>query len=183
MWVVSLSAEQRYKMIIRSIHGAPNAACSSNYAAEVFLEDHPDAEWLCIVDNDSVPPDNVMRILDGLSDEICLIGAASYMMQNTKISMQQGHYGEDKIFHSVSLDPPTLMEVDRIGGGCWFIRRCVFDKMSKPYFLEVYDSDTWMTLVSDDIYFQDKARDLGFRLYCDTRFVTEHYHTIDLAKV
>ena len=180
MWVVSLAGEQRYQIIIRSICGAPNAAASANVAADVFLRDHPAAEWLCIVDNDSVPPANVMRILDDLPEEVAVIGCVSHMLQHGKTSIQQGWVGSDDRTVDISGD---RVRVDILGGGCWFIHRRVFAEMKPPYFLELYHPQNHMLTVSDDVYFQNKARELGFKLFCDTRFVISHYHTLDLASV
>lgn len=180
MWVVSLSAESHYQVSIHSICGAPNPACGSNLASEVFLQEHPDAEWLGIVDNDCVPPSNMLRILDNLPDDIAVIGPVSHMMQHGHIKVQQGFLKRPTENYGVL--ETGRVQVDIIGGGCWFVRRRVFADMVMPYFAEEYYPN-FMLKTSDDIYFQDKARKLGFKMFCDTRFVISHYHTADLSLI
>jgi hypothetical protein len=105
------------------------------------------------------------------------------MFQHGVISVQQGWGGHSPDVAFESLDASVLgqFEVDQLGGGCWFIRRRAFDLMEPPYFVELFHPETHMLMVSDDVYFQQKARELGCRLVCDTRFTIRHYHTVDLS--
>lgn len=182
MWMVSLAGEQRYKVTVHCACGAPNAAAAANFAAHVFLTEHPDAEWLCLVDNDSVPQFNMLRMLDDLPDEADIVSGISHMMQDGKLRLQQGWGKPGESFTPITLtEQRGLYEVDRVGGGCWFTRRRVFEKLAEPYFVELFDARTRMIQVSDDIYFQTVAKQAGCRLYCDTRYLTAHCHTVDLS--
>jgi GT2 family glycosyltransferase len=182
MWLLMIGMDPIYSIIIRSVCGATSAAAGANLAAQVFLEEHKDAEWLGIVDNDCVPPDNMLRILDGVSDETDIIGPVSHMYQQFVAKVQQGCGGYDQQFCPVDPNVIGQFEVDQVGGGCWFTRRRVFERMTRrPFFAEAFDPDTFMISVSDDVYFQRHARELGCRLICDTRFVVSHYHSVDLS--
>lgn len=184
LWSLRLNQEPKYRIAIHTIFDLPNAAASANTAVKVFFEEYPDVPWLCIVDNDVAPPANMLRILDGFTGLI--IGGISHQFQNDRLTVQQGWgYGSplDGTFNPV--DPTRFdgpIPVDRLGGGCWFIHRSVFAEMKKPYFVEIFDPEDHMLMVSDDIYFQNKARDLGIKLYCDPRFITAHFHTRNLGE-
>ena len=184
-WLLSLPYETTHKVYVELVTGVNGFAASANFAAEVFVNDHSDADWLCIVDNDTAPPADVLRILDEIPEHVDIVSPLCHMMQNQLVFPQQGSYKDDgnggREF--VSLDDllPGLHEVDRVGGGCYFIRQRVFKGMTKPYFKVLFDSQTFEQVISDDVYFQNEAKRKGFRLFCDTRFVAAHYHTRNLA--
>lgn len=185
MWLISLAGEQCYKVSVHNVCGAPNAPAAANFAAEVFLTEYPNAEWLCMVDNDAVPDPNMLRILDTMPADADICGGISHMMQDHRLAVQQGWGGleRDTIFEPLNPLPPALYAVDRLGGCCVFYRRRVFEGMSKPYYSDELDPETRMIVVSDDIYFQRNAKRRGAKLYCDTRFTTSHCHTVDLASI
>lgn len=204
-WLLSLLYEPVHPInfdLIFNIHGL---AASTNLAAKGFMErpDFADAEWLCVVDNDTAPPDLLMRMMDDVPDYVDIITPVCFQGTEDIAFPQQGYYrnkNDDKpafmldadppfsprtdcFFHPIDTNEAGLIEVDRIGGGVWFIRRRVFEKMEQPYFRVVYDPFTYETVVTDDIYFQDRAQRLGFRMFCDTRYVASHFHTMDMARI
>jgi hypothetical protein len=187
MWLVQLhGAEQNYghKIAVRVVCGAPNAAASANLAVDAFLNDHPGYEWLCIVDNDVCPPMDLMNILEDMPDETDGIGPISHMYQHGKTLVQQGWGGFQKGFQGIANpEVPQRLEVDQLGGGAWFVRRRAFEKLKKPYFVELFEPETHMLMVSDDVYFQYMAREAGCRFLCDTRFVVQHFHSVDLSSL
>jgi hypothetical protein len=187
MWLIRLhGGEYNYghRVAVRIVCDAPNAAASANMAVDSFLNDHPGFDWVCIVDNDICPPNDLFQILEGLPDEIDGIGPISHMHQNGKTLVQQGWGGFHKGFEGIANpEVPQRLEVDRLGGGAWFVHRRVFGQLKRPYFVELFDADTHMLVVSDDVYFQYTAREAGCRFMCDTRFVVKHFHSIDIATI
>ncbi len=182
MWLLSLMGEKHFKMFAEFAFGAGGHASSGNVGAITFVERHQDAEWYCQVDNDTVPPNDVLRMLEGAPEEADIISPLVHMLSGGAIGPMQGRNVGTMGFIGLSeLDGKGLCRVDRAGGGCIFIRRRVFEAMERPYFRTVHDNDTQVMTVSDDVFFQDRARELGFKMYCDTRYVAEHYHTIDLS--
>ena len=192
--MISLIYEPVHRLNCDLVHGVSGLAASANAAAKGFLErpEFATVEWLCIVDNDTVPPRDILRMLDDVPDYVDIISPTCHMMWNGHVFPQQGFYKDDDgnpafisdgpcCFYPFTADPPGLYEVDRVGGGCWFIRHRVFDKMQKPYFRIRLDPETYGIDMTDDVYFQDQAKKLGFRLFTDTRYVACHYHTMNLA--
>jgi len=55
--------------------------------------------------------------------------------------------------------------MQRIPTGCLLINMGVFDKLSKPYFR--FETDANGAIVGEDYVFCDRAREAGFRIWCD----------------
>jgi len=70
--------------------------------------------------------------------------------------------------------PKGLIEVDGVGFGCILTKVDVFRKMSKPYF--VY-GDTF----GEDLYFCEKAKSCGFKIWCDTEIEVGHIGDVPIA--
>jgi hypothetical protein len=189
--------ESIHRINVDLVFGANGLAASANAAAKGFLErpEFKEVEWLCIIDNDTVPPRDVLRMLDDVPEYVDIISPLCHMQRDNYVFPQAGYYmnehmepvrvslGSCTFYPIVVMNPPGLQEVDRVGGGCWFIRRRVFDKMEKPYFRLEHDPNTFEIIMTDDLYFQDQAQGLGFRQFCDTRFVAHHHHTFDMTTI
>lgn len=59
-----------------------------------------------------------------------------------------------------------LQEVFAVGSGMMLVRRSVYENMSKPYYKIEY-SDDYTSLVGEDIYFCNKAKEHGYSVYVD----------------
>ena len=64
----------------------------------------------------------------------------------------------------------------RIPTGCLLIRMSVFDALAKPYFRYVID-EVGGEIVGEDYVFCDRAREAGFRIWCDAALSLEIGHT------
>lgn len=182
MWLLRLANEPRYNVTVGWVMGAPNAAAAANLAARDFLAT-PGMDWLGIVDNDVAPPPDMLRILDETDDTIDAIGPISHMFNGKEVLVQQGTGGWNEPFVPLRADGAGHREVDRLGGGCWFMRRRIFDRLERPYFVEMFHPETHKLMISDDVYFQHHAQAAGARLICDTRFVCRHHHSMDLSQL
>jgi hypothetical protein len=67
-----------------------------------------------------------------------------------------------------------LLEMQRIPTGCLLIKMDVFEKLSKPYFRFEVDADG--AIVGEDYVFCDRAREAGFRIWCDAVMSREIGH-------
>lgn len=66
-----------------------------------------------------------------------------------------------------------LYKCKAIPSGFMLIKMSVFDKISLPYFS--FDRNTnGEVIVSDDVYFCDKARSAGFDIWCDSTIKVGH---------
>jgi glycosyltransferase involved in cell wall biosynthesis len=66
-----------------------------------------------------------------------------------------------------------LVEVAGCGFGCVLVKRDVMASMSYPHFVYQSAIDHKNT-ISEDVYFCMKARDHGFRIWCDTSILCDH---------
>jgi glycosyltransferase involved in cell wall biosynthesis len=72
-------------------------------------------------------------------------------------------------------DARGLTEMRRIPTGCLLIRMNVFDALARPYFRYVTD-ETGGVIVGEDYVFCDRAREAGFRIWCDAALSLEIAH-------
>jgi glycosyltransferase involved in cell wall biosynthesis len=72
-------------------------------------------------------------------------------------------------------DADGLTEMRRIPTGCLLIRMTVFDALSEPYFRFVTDEASG-SIVGEDYVFCDRAREAGFRIWCDAALSLEIGH-------
>jgi len=70
-----------------------------------------------------------------------------------------------------------LVEVDACGMGCMLIKKSVFEKLEEPYFQYTPRSKTSLQK-GEDYYFCEKAKDAGFKIFCDTSVICGHIGTI-----
>lgn len=67
----------------------------------------------------------------------------------------------------------TLQEVKALGGGCVLIKMDVFTKVSQPWFWYKI-APTGAVTMSHDWYFCEKAREAGYKVYCDMTIMPGH---------
>ena len=58
-------------------------------------------------------------------------------------------------------------EVEAIATGCLLIKREVLEKIPAPWFEYVWDEEAKGKMVTEDIIFCEKAKDIGYKVYCD----------------
>ncbi len=72
-------------------------------------------------------------------------------------------------------DEHGLTEMKRVPTGCLLIRMTVFEALSKPYFRFLNDEQSG-DIIGEDYVFCDRAREAGFRIWCDTKLSLEIAH-------
>jgi hypothetical protein len=124
------------------------------------------ADFLFFLDSDMLfPPTTLFRLLLHGKD---IVGAtytkrvAPFDILGTKLAEQPAVLSGD------------LLEMQRIPTGCLLIRMAVFDKLSKPYFR--FETDGHGAIVGEDYVFCDRAREAGFRIWCDAVISREIGH-------
>lgn len=125
-------------------------------------------------DDMAFSPDTLIRLLEHDKD----IVSAFYLMRAwphqpilfNEVKEDGGciwYYPEDK--------DKGLISILNCGLGCVLINMDVFKKMPEPWFtLGEYEKDHWC----DDITFFNRARKLGFNLFCDLDVVTGHMASV-----
>jgi hypothetical protein len=123
-------------------------------------------ELLLFLDSDMVfPPTALLRLILHQKD---IVGAtytkrvAPFDVLGSKLAEQPAVLSGD------------LLEMHRIPTGCLLINMQVFDKLAKPYFR--FDTDDKGHIVGEDYVFCDRAREVGFRIWCDAVLSREIGH-------
>src|ERR1700761_6717423 len=124
------------------------------------------ADYIFFLDSDMVfPPTALFRLLLHARD---IVGAtytkrvAPFEVLGTKVAEQPAAASGE------------LLEMQRIPTGCLLIKMSVFDKLAQPYFR--FDVDANNAIVGEDYVFCDKAREAGFRIWCDAALSREMGH-------
>ena len=115
------------------------------------------SDYIMFLDSDMVfPPSTIKTLLSHDKD----IVAATYC-QREGSSHPMGCTVDDK-----PLPLTGLIEAGRLPTGCMLIKMSVFEKMQKPYFRWAF-RDNNSRIIGEDVEFCDRARDLGFSIWCD----------------
>lgn len=155
-----------------------------NKMVKEFLENE-DNEWLLMVDNDVVPPGDILKMVDyGEKVVSATVTIKKDGVPHPVIVKQR----DDGKFRRMSMDEYRdevadngLVEVDGLGTGCLLIHRSVLEEMSPPWFKFIYNEDGTLKL-GEDFYFSERAKDLDEPLYVTSEFVCSHYRKTDLTE-
>jgi hypothetical protein len=120
------------------------------------------------IDTDMIlPPDTLTRLLSHKKP----IVAASFNFKKLPLSSVVKLMGKNGEIVGGEL-PSELFECYAIGTGCSLIDVSVFKEIDHPWFLFDYDKDG--ELITEDVFFCDKARAKGFSIWCDPSIKTGH---------
>ena len=156
--------------------------CSKrNGLVEMLLEEG--LQWLLFVDSDTtVPADALQRLLASNADVV----GGMYCKRGDSYCVCAGRVAErgqstdplrptdDPGFRFQSLAQSMVnqgaLEVDVCGTGVMLVHRHVFEAMNRPWFVANEQSP----VQNEDFNFCLRARDLGFRIVCDTSVPCGH---------
>ena len=79
--------------------------------------------------------------------------------------------------------PKKQFEAWRVGGTCLLVHRRVLEKLKPPYQKTTFNESCTDVKLSEDVYFIDKIREAGFKIWVDPRVQCHHWHNFDLADV
>lgn len=128
---------------------------------------------LLILDDDVVPHPNLLSMVDR---DVDIVGAP-YPLFNPGISMMPfdcAYKFSNGGYYPIEDDGKLsgLVECDAVGSGALLIKRDVLEKI-RPAFIEVFDG--WgRRIVSEDIYFCQEARKLGYKIWADYNVKCDH---------
>ena len=144
-----------------------------NTIVKRFLES--DNDYLLQIDSDVVPSNNPLLLADL---ELDVVGAPCWVYQERVFLNIYRLLGDSLVLASAE-NEKGLIEVDAIGSGVLLTSRAVLSATKAP-FERRYDEDGIATL-GQDLYFCQKAREAGFKIFAHLDFVSKHYKTIDLG--
>ena len=125
------------------------------------------ADYLLFLDSDMVfPRSTLLRLLAYGRD----IVGATYLRRTPPFAILGARLAE-----APAPDAPGLAEMQHLPTGCLLIRMKVFEAMTRPYFRFRHDETTG-DVIGEDYDFCDRARELGFRIWCDAALSFEIGH-------
>ena len=152
-----------------------------NFLVNEFLKS--DAEWFLTVDSDVAPPLNIMEVIKDTDKDIIapvnMVWKSWGLAPLISMKTDKGYRVTD---YDKAMSKDTLVEVDGTGTTCLFIRRKVLEEMKPPWFEFIYDENGLLT-VGEDYRFCEKAKELGYKIWIDKRFITHHFTGTSLKSV
>jgi GT2 family glycosyltransferase len=177
---------QSYRPIATGITcGVRPVERARNRAVEEFL--CTSGQWLIQIDNDTIPSEHFLRLLDQTEAESKLIfGIPCPMLVNDFLDLNKekllwnvGNRAQDDDFNSnffVTL-PKGWNKADFIGGGFLAIHRRVLEKIKGDWFNLI------PTITSEDFSFCQRARDAGFSVWFNGDSQCDHIHSTNLTQM
>jgi hypothetical protein len=167
-------------LAVTTIHGTTPVAAARNEAAEQMLK--MGVEWLLQIDNDTVPPLNILGMLENIGDRK-IVGCPTPMEYELgKTVFNVGHRVEGRTVELYKSIPDGWSKAELVGSGCLLVHRDVFLSLSDPWF-EHREVTKLRAHANEDFYFCDKARARGFDVWINSNFICKHYHTVELLQM
>jgi len=149
-----------------------------NLIVKDFLES--DADYLLTIDSDTVPTSNPLKMIEYDKD---IVGGVYPAWKETSYVWLAVRRGDDGEFQQLpKKDREGLVEVDGLGAGCMLIKRKVLEAIKTP-FLDKINEEIGNRALGHDLYFCERAKKAGFKVYADWGTMCDHYKEIPLIPV
>ena len=140
--------------------------------ARNFIVDKMQGDYLFFLDSDVIPPiDAITRLVEHKKDIVCGL----YFQKQSPFFPVIFNKSEAGGRYDVKMwyEKNKLIEVYSAGLGCCLIKREVFEKIGAPWFKF---TTGWGEVMreSEDHYFFRRAREKGYKIYCDTLITCGH---------
>ena len=139
------------------------------------------AEWLLMVDSDTVPPQDALANMLEMNVDVCIgYYQHKHKKQGETCLWKYGNWSSRymaKELHALDAMGTHKLRVQGGGLGCALLRVSVLDKLPKPWFKWEVRPDG--TETGEDIYFCNLCKKHGIEIYADTRAACGHaYSTV-----
>jgi hypothetical protein len=170
---------------VRTVFGVRGYDNAMNHAVGLFLQSG--AEFLCLIDHDTVPPvDFVPRVLDFAQSRsgVDIVALPVYVrppLDNpTNLLLNVGWESQQARHYNLQTQIPSgWTEIDVGGNACMFIRRAVFSRLGcNPFRTPDHTPDA-----TADFDFCEQAKAAGFRIWTNYDLLCGHLNTLDLREV
>jgi hypothetical protein len=125
---------------LQLMHNIRPVDAARNAIADDLLRS--DCEWLLMVDNDQVPPMNLLEMLDTAGDHMDILVPRFYVtgtvQQGQRVPRLEPVLGWQPL-NGKPVEPGTeWTELSAASSGTMFVRRTAFEKLAKPFFRFLY---------------------------------------------
>lgn len=159
------------------------------------------ADWLLMVDNDQVLPDNLALLFEeaNVTSHVNIISIATWMMRRgpsptlmvnnmpiqgvesgRRIESGVWNMWQEKWARLITAPANGFEELQSGGAGVLLIRRKVLETLKAPWFHMVLDPTTGEGQGGEDDYFCERAAKAGFKIHAHRGFTCGHLKTVDL---
>lgn len=138
-----------------------------------------DCDYLLQIDNDNIPIKNPLDLVDNNKD---IISCPVWIYQHKKIL--NVYRFDDNNEYLIPLDYEEnknkgLVEIDATGSGVLMCSRKVLEDIKAP-FERKFNKDG-IEIRGLDLYFCDKAREKGYKIFTHFDYISNHYKIFDLG--
>jgi len=171
------SHDSKYNIMITYPCNSP-ISNNRNKIVQDFLA-QKEYDYLLMIDDDIIPPDNVLDLADFQKD---IISPICFFFQKNMVAplvlkrSPEGDYNIDRVNGHEG-----LIETDAVGTGCLLLSRKVLEDVSAP-FNDIFDTDG-VRKFGLDLAFCQRAKNKGYKVYCHLDYACGHKTIFDLKKI
>jgi hypothetical protein len=158
-----------------------NIDYNRNTIVKMFLE--TDNEWLLMMDDDNPCLQNPLDLIE-LNKDIIIFPTLMFKVDLSGSPMLQYNIfkKEGNMWRSQKMTPgKPLAEYDAGGTGCILIKRKVLEGVKAPFLSKLNPDGT--RNVGMDLWFCQKAKQRGFRIWAHWEYACQHIKDVDLLDV
>ena len=189
---VNALANARFQFDWHIHTGIKPVQLARNKAVEGFLA--APGDWLWFIDQDMIPPKNVLEMLEMPGD---MRSGITYRVVDHTLSTCQYVWNKDEAFPKFGGvpwepgDPPKIYRIDAAGTGCLMIHRKVLEDPrvqlkrksdGKTYWFRESVQEDGESILSEDLDFTFRATRAGYDLLCNTNVPFGHTKKVDLLQ-
>lgn len=151
-----------------------------NKIVQDFLK--TDCEWLVQIDDDVVPPRNYLDLI-GYNKDI-ISGVCYAYRQDAVVPLVLEENKKDGLWKNKDCNQSEgLIELDSMGTGAMIIHRRVFTPALQKHPFESTWHEDGTRKKGLDLYFCEKAKKEGFRVWCHLGYKSSHIVKVDLMEI
>lgn len=185
--IYDLEVPEDCKVAFDFVRGYDCATARNN----IVLKGMDDYDYILMVDNDVIIPQNTLKLFLDHSVDICLgayphrdsdniyRGRTCVCMLNDKDGNRYFNYPLDSEYESkelIELEDQGANKIRIHGGGmgCAFIKTSIFKRLDYPWYDWVNYADDNRGMLSEDLYFCERCKTKGIPIYTDVRIRCKH---------
>jgi len=180
--LINMFQQKKYKIFLDTPAGKP-IEHNRNVIVQNFLKSGYD--YLLMLDNDIIPPMNVIELADHEKDIVGMVCFAFKAKPNRIMPLVLEYKGKNEDGRASYNIPDLenkdgLIEVDAVGTGAIMIHRRVFEHKDMKHPFQNYWNEDGIRTEGLDLSFCRRAKEAGFKVWADLNMVASHWTELDL---